>query len=77
VQTPSATLPPAFAGLKACPDRTGCYLYRIRSGDNLTAVAQRFGVTLAALRTANPEIIDPSLIHVGDLIRIPVPIPAP
>lgn len=77
VQTPSATLPPAFAGLAACPNRTGCYLYRIRSGDNLTAVAQRFGVTLAALRAANPEIVDPSLIHVGDLIRIPVPIPAP
>jgi hypothetical protein len=76
-QTPSASLPPAFAGLDACPDRAGCYLYRIRSGDNLTLVALHFGVTLVALRAANPEIVDPSLIHVGDLIRIPVPAPTP
>lgn len=76
-QTPSPSPPPAFAGLDACPDRVGCYLYRIRSGDNLTLVALRFGITLTALRAANPGIVDPSLIHVGDLIRVPVPAPNP
>lgn len=76
-RTPAASLPPAFAGLDACPDRAGCYLYGIRSGDNLTLVALHFGVTLAALRAANPEIVDPSLIHVGDLIRVPVTAPTP
>jgi len=70
-------LPPAFAGLDPCPDRAACYLYTIRPGDNLTRVALRFGVTLTALRAANPEIVDPRLIHVGDLIRIPVPASTP
>lgn len=71
--TPAASLPPAYVGLEPCPDRPDCYLYRIRSGDTLTAIAGRFGITLKTLRAANPEIEDPSLIHVGDVIRIPLP----
>lgn len=71
--TPAVSLPPAYVGLEPCSDRPDCYLYRIRSGDTLTAIAGRFGITLKALREANPEIEDPSLIHVGDTIRIPLP----
>ncbi len=71
--TPAPSLPPAFIGLEPCSDRPDCYLYRIRSGDTLTAIAGRFAITLKALREANPEIEDPSLIHVGDTIRIPLP----
>ncbi len=71
--TPSASLPPAFAGLKPCPDLDRCYIYRIQSGDNLTAIAKRFGITIVALKAANPDIKDPSLLHVGDKIRVPLP----
>jgi len=71
--TPGASLPPAYVGLEPCPDRPDCYLYRVRSGDSLTAIAGRFGITPPALFAANPEIEDPSLIHVGDVIRIPLP----
>jgi spore germination protein YaaH len=61
-------------GLEPCPDRPDCYLYRVRSGDTLTAIAGHFGITLQALRAANPEIAYPSLIRVGDTIRISLPI---
>lgn len=70
---PAASLPPAYVGLEPCPDRPDCYIHRIRSGETLSAIAGRFGITLAALRETNPEIEDPSLIHVGDTIRIPLP----
>lgn len=71
--SPLPSVPPAFVGLKPCPDAPSCYLYRVRSGDNLTRIAQRFGVTASAIRKLNPDITDPSLIHVGDTIRIPLP----
>jgi len=71
--TPAASLPAAYVGLKPCPDAPDCYLYRIHPGDNLTAIAKRFGITVTALKAANPEIKDPSLLHVGDKIRVPLP----
>jgi hypothetical protein len=71
--TPVASVPPAFVGLKPCLDSPACYLYRVRSGDNLTRIAAKFGITLAALKAANPTITDPSLVHVGDILRIPLP----
>jgi LysM repeat protein len=45
----------------------------VKSGDSLTGIAAKFGITLAALKKANPEVTDPSLLHVGDVIRIPLP----
>ena len=71
--SPSASLPAAYGGLKPCPGADGCYLYRIHPGDNLTAIAKRFGISIAALKAANPTLKDPSLLHVGDKIRVPVP----
>ena len=71
--TATPSLPAAYQGLKPCTDRPDCYLYRVRSGDNLSAIADRFGITLAALKAANREITDPSLLHVGDVIRVPLP----
>ncbi len=73
VPTPSPSLPAAYQGLKPCPDAPACYLYRVRSGDNLTSIAAKFGITVTALRKANREIADPSLLHVGDRIRVPLP----
>jgi LysM domain len=70
---PSPSLPAAFEGLAPCTDVADCYLYKVRSGDNLTAIAARFGLTLTQLKAANPEVKDPSLLHVGDVIRVPLP----
>ncbi|PZN32506.1 MAG: lytic transglycosylase [Proteobacteria bacterium] len=46
--------------------------HRVRSGDTLSAIAQRYGVSVAALRTANN--LRGSLIHPGqDLLVTPAP----
>lgn len=46
-------------------------IYTIKSGDSLSKLAKRFGVRLADLLIANPDISDPDKIHVGQRITIP------
>jgi spore coat assembly protein SafA len=45
--------------------------YVVQKGDTLHKIAGKFGVTLAALIAANPQIADPKLIHPGQKINIP------
>lgn len=45
--------------------------YIVKKGDTLWGIAQRCGVTLAALLTANPGIKNPNLIYPGDRVKIP------
>lgn len=52
------------------PAQTG-ETYMVESGDTLLAVAERLGVTLEALLEANPDIVDPNRISVGQVIRVP------
>jgi nucleoid-associated protein YgaU len=80
--TPS-TSPPAsspfspkqLAVLKPCPGKPDCYQYRIKSGDNLHNIATFFGVTYQTLLAANPQITNPSVIHVGQPLIVPFPKP--
>jgi nucleoid-associated protein YgaU len=44
--------------------------YKVRSGDTLTAIAIRFGTTVAEISALN-NIANPSLIRVGQVLRIP------
>jgi membrane-bound lytic murein transglycosylase D len=44
--------------------------YRVRSGETLGHIAQRHGVTVAALRKANGNV-DPRRLRVGQTLRIP------
>lgn len=67
--------PEQLALLQPCPGKPGCYQYRIVSGDNLRNVATFFGVEYPALLAANPQITNPSVIHIGDRITIPPPTP--
>ena len=46
-------------------------MYTVRPGDNLSAIAQRHGVALAKLLSANPQVKNPSLIFAGQAIHIP------
>ena len=41
------------------------------SSATLTAIAARFGVSLAALEAANPQISDPNQIFPGQVVSIP------
>jgi N-acetylmuramoyl-L-alanine amidase len=45
--------------------------YTVVRGDTLTGIARKFGVSLAALIAANPQIKDINVIHTGDKIFIP------
>ncbi|MET0772654.1 MAG: LysM peptidoglycan-binding domain-containing protein [Candidatus Limnocylindrales bacterium] len=54
------------------PDPTS-QSYRVRSGDTLLSIAQRFGLTIAQLMAANPRISDPNRIQVGQVLVIPPP----
>jgi len=45
--------------------------YRIRSGDTMSGIAAKFNVSLAALETANPQIANPSMIQINELLNVP------
>lgn len=55
----------------------------VRSGDTLSGIAARNGVSLNALVAANPQIANPNLIHPGQTVHVPgggggqAPPPAP
>lgn len=68
VTAPSQPSQPAPSPSNPAP-ATGSYT--IKSGDNLSSVASRHGLTLSALLTANPAIKDANRISVGQVITIP------
>lgn len=60
-------VPPAQPGANPPPAHT----YVVQPGDSLSAIADRLGVSLAALEAANPQISDPNLIDVGQVLNLP------
>jgi hypothetical protein len=61
-----------FALLTACPGTSDCWIYRIRSGDNLASIANYFGVSLQRVRAMNPWTKTTGLKS-GQQLRIPTP----
>ncbi|MBI1800210.1 MAG: LysM peptidoglycan-binding domain-containing protein [Chloroflexi bacterium] len=60
-------------GADDAPSSGPSYLeYRVRSGDTLAAIANRYSVSVAALMAAN-GIRNPNLITIGQLLRVPLP----
>jgi murein DD-endopeptidase MepM/ murein hydrolase activator NlpD len=45
--------------------------YTVKAGDTLSKIATRNGVTLAQMLQANPQILDPNKIKVGDVLNLP------
>jgi hypothetical protein len=70
---PSVVLPAAWQGLAACPAPDDCYVYRVQRNDTLYGIAAKFSTTLNVLLDLNPDIGNPSTIHVGDQIKVPPP----
>jgi LysM repeat protein len=68
--TPAATSD-RFAVLTKCPSTPNCWIYVIRSGDNLNSIANWFGVSYDRMIAMNPGLRTP--IHAGDKLRIPTP----
>ncbi len=44
--------------------------YKVVRGDNLTKIARAYGTTVSAILALNPDIKNPNLILVGQLIRV-------
>ncbi len=77
--TPSSgttATPPAssdrYALLTACPDEPDCWIYVVRSGDNLSSIANYFGVKLQTVQTLNPWTSSTRL-QAGQQLRLPPP----
>lgn len=47
-------------------------VYKVKSGDTLSKIAAAYKVTLKDILAENPQITNANLIHVGDLIKIPI-----
>jgi LysM repeat protein len=74
---PSATPTPQptsdrFAVLTKCPSTPDCWIYVIRSGDNLFSIAHWFGVSLDRIYQMNPWARTSGL-KAGQHLRIPTP----
>jgi LysM repeat protein len=71
---PTATLPAPLPEVRVLGESAvstgGRRTYTIRSGDTLSAVADRYAVTLDDLLAANPGI-DPTGLVAGDVINLP------
>jgi LysM repeat protein len=46
--------------------------YVVQPGDTLFSIARRFGTTVQAILQANPQIVNPNRIFIGQRIAIPV-----
>lgn len=59
---------------RAAPDEQAGQLIKVivQAGDNLAKYTRIYGVTGAAIRAVNPQLVDPNIIHPGQTITIPV-----
>ncbi len=73
VFTPSATLPPTetFTPTDTLTPTPTQVLYTVRTGDTLSSIALKFGVTVEAIQSLNN--LDSTLIYVGQVLQIPRP----
>jgi hypothetical protein len=61
-----------YALLHACPDEPDCWIYTVRSGDNLVSIARYFGVALEVVTEINPWTTTTQLVA-GQELRLPPP----
>lgn len=54
------------------PEPTTEYIeYTVQKGDTLSKIAKQFNTTVDAILALNPEITNPNLIYVGQVIKVP------
>ncbi len=71
IPTGGTTPPPTAApGQPTTTPPVSTGTYTVVGGDTLNRIAARFGTTLAAIRAANPNIVNINLIYPGQVINI-------
>ncbi|AIL66130.1 Cytotoxic domain protein [Rickettsiales bacterium Ac37b] len=53
------------------PKQTAGMKYIVQQGDNLSKIAEKYGVTVKELMDLNPEITDPNKIKIGQKVKLP------
>ena len=74
--TPKPTKKPTsdrYKLLEPCPNQRKCWIYTVRSGDNLYSIAHFFGIPLAVIYDWNPRYAQGARLRQGDEIRMPPP----
>ena len=61
----------------ATPSPADAKPYTVVKGDTFSKIAKKFGVSVAVLKAANPQIKNVNKIKIGDEITIPAPEPSP
>jgi spore coat assembly protein SafA len=69
ITNPNLIVPGQVILIPVNPPAPGTYL--VQSGDTLSGIAEKFGVSLSALEAANPQVSDPNLIFPGQVLTIP------
>lgn len=73
---PSATLEPGGeAARTATPESLAYQTYEVQPGDTLSGIAFQFGVTVEEIIALN-SLSDPDALAVGDILQIPILVPA-
>lgn len=70
-RSPTVSPTPLLAPPEIVPPTSTPVTYVIAQGDTLTAIAEKFGVSLEALRQANPNL-NPNALPVGTTLIIPI-----
>jgi LysM repeat protein len=74
VQVRSAPDRDGSATTSPVPTTGATQRYQVQSGDTLTSIARRFGITVAAIVAAN-TLTDPDTLSLGQTLEIPPPPP--